>query len=176
MKFSEFFSSAITGAREAGIAIEPDEPMAVATAELVTPPAAVEPDPALLAAQAEASELRARLTAMEAEQRTARYTAMARDWPGATADHLAVLSALDGTPAFEAYIRTMAAMTEQVRSADLFIERGSDRAEGVGSAWEQIQTKATALMAATPGLSYAEAITNVSKSDPALYARYEAEK
>jgi hypothetical protein len=166
MKWSEFFSSAITGARDAGIVIEADEPQ---TAEPQQPSA----EQAALAA--EAADLRARIAAMEADARTAKHTALAANWIGATADHLTILSALDGSPSFDAYVRVQSATAEQTKAAALFSEAGSPRSDGAGSAWEKIQTKAAALVAAE-GITKAQAIERIAASDKELYAQYRAEQ
>lgn len=180
MKWSEFFSSAITGAREAGIEIEPDTPaqkeeIAVAVAPTVQPAdtTAIEAEQAQL--KTALTEAQAKIAAMETAVRDARFTALASTFYGATADHLAVLTALgEDTPGYTAYVTQQRAATEALRQAKLFTHAGSEQSGG-GGAWNTIEGKARALMAEQPGLTIEQATVQVMDADPSLYRQYVSE-
>ncbi len=175
MKWSEFFSSAITGAREAGIEIEADEPKPIqsVTASASSAPAADTSEiEATAAAQAMALEAaQARIAALEADARSARFTALASDWIGEKATHLAMLAALEGNDTlFAAYITQQKAHAEIARQSGLFAAAGSDRS-GASSAWSQIESKARAL-ASAEHITFEQASVRVMDAEPSLYRQY----
>lgn len=166
------------GAQDAGvIASDAEAPPAEQAA---TPPPA---DPELatlreqIAAQAaEVAALRTERERLANEARAARLAKLAEGWPGATADHLAVLDVLgEDTPAAAAYARTMTAVTEQARTGELFARVGSDEPPPPADAWAEIARRAETI-AAADGITIAAAVARVAETDPALYARYRAER
>jgi hypothetical protein len=177
MKWSEFFSSAITGAREAGIEIEADVAPAK-TAEPAVPDTSARDaeTQAKLAEQAAAlATAQAEIETMKAAAQQARFAAAIQGWIGDASAHLQILAALgESTPAYAAYATQQKAVAEQARQSKLFSPVGSEQA-GASSAWAQIEAKARALMAGTPGLTKALAIVQAAESDPDLYAQYKAE-
>lgn len=176
MKWSEFFSSAITGAREAGIEIEADEPQTKAiAAELITPDTSAA-DAERAGNTAALAAAQARIAALETEARTAKHSTLAANWAGEKQTHLAMLAHLEGNEAlFSAYCAQQNAIAEQARQSALFSAAGSDRSGTGGSAWEQMDAKARALMAEDKSLTLAAARVRVAESNPDLYAQYKAE-
>lgn len=131
---------------------------------------------ALDAQAAEVAALRAVNDAMARDARTQRLTALCAGWPGATADHLAALEAIgEGTPAAEAYARTMRAAAAQVEAGALFARAGTDAPAVEAGAWDEIDRRAKA-MAAAEGITHAAAVARVATAEPALYARYLKER
>lgn len=176
MKWSEFFSSAITGAREAGIEIEADEPQG----KTEDKPAAVVVDTSAADAERAAQgkaliEAQAEIAKLKADARTAKHSALASAWVGDKAGHLAMLATLEASPdQFAFYVTQQNSAAEIARQSALFSAAGSDRSGG-GSAWEQIDSKARALMAEEKGLTLANARVRVAEENPTLYAQYKAE-
>lgn len=189
MKISEMFGGFLKAAQDAGIAIEADEP--------ATQPAQPEPAPAAgqtqpLSADNEAlkaqieelakanTEAQARIATMEADARTARFTALAAGWHGETAAHLTMLelcaaSGGEPGPAFTAYVAQQRATAEAMRQSKVFSTVGSDRA-GEGSAWATVESRAKTLMGTQPGLTIEAARVQVIEADGDLYRRYEEER
>lgn len=134
------------------------------------------------AARDELAVARARIAELEAQQRTARWEALARGWYGETALHLQVLTALadqsgENSPAWNAYVQTQRAASAAIHQSGLFQEFGSDAlAEGNQDAWGRIQARAHALRKEQPKLTTEQAIKAVLERDPALYAAYRAEQ
>lgn len=142
---------------------------------------------ALAAKEAEAAEAKQRmesLTAtldasnkriadMEQAARTARFRAMAAEWAGDTAGHVAVLEALEeGGVAFAAYVTNQKALTEQVKTGALFSEAGHDKSDGGASAENRLMSMAKMLQADDGGLTFAQALDLAAQQNPALYREY----
>ncbi len=189
MKFSEFFSSALKGAQDAGITIEADE---AAPGKLVPTADPIQMEPITTAADQDAlkarveeqqavnAALQARIAAMEQDARTAKFAALAKGWHGETAAHVRMLELCaanggeTGEP-FTGYAALQNGIAETLRQNKVFSTIGSDQA-GAGSAWSQIESRAKAAMAADSHLTMADATVQVMDADPGLYRQYMAEQ
>lgn len=187
MKISELFGGFLKAAADAGIAIEADDapPAAPAPPEPPAEPTASTADQQVLQAQVKAQQealtaAQARIAAMEADARTARFTALAQGWYGETAAHLSLLETLaasggeDGS-AFQAYVTQQKATAEAMRQSKVFANLGSDRA-GEGSAWATVEARAKLIVKENPGTTIQQARVQAMESDPDLYSRYEEER
>jgi ClpP class serine protease len=136
------------------------------------------PEPAAVAALVELEQAKAEVARLKADARTARLTALAKEFYGPTADHLAVLDALgEGTPAFAAYERSQRAAAAAIKQAGLFEPQGSDApAQAQGSAWAKIEAAAGELRKTQTGLTEQQAIAAVLAANKDLYAAYRAEE
>lgn len=137
---------------------------------------------ALAAESARNAELSAALDAagermanMEREAARQRYAELATGWHGETAKHVAMLEKLaqidgEGGESFQFYVQTQSALAEQVRTAGLFGEKGTDKMLASGSATERATKLAQALM--KDGVSLSQAFSQVFQEQPDLYAQY----
>lgn len=167
-------------------AVEPPDEQAPDPAKDPPPPDAVvaraSVEAAAPAAMDELATARARIAELEAQQRTARWEALARGWYGETALHMQVLTALsaqagENSPAWNAYVQTQRAAAAAISQSGLFREFGTDApADGNQDAWARIQALAKALRKEQPKLTEEQAIKAVLERDPALYAAYRAEQ
>jgi hypothetical protein len=103
---------------------------------------------------------------------------LAADWHGDTGKHVDLLEKLaqidgeSGEP-FRFYVETQKALAEQVRTAGLFSERGSEKAGATGTASERALKLAQALT--KDGTPLAQALGQVFQENPALYDEYTRE-
>ncbi len=160
-----------------------------------TPPATVEAKPdrdiqarlekaesEVESAKLEAAEAKARVALVERQARTQRFESLARQWAGATAEHVATLEYLaqaeggEESPLFKGYVTTQNATAEQLRAGGLFKELGSAVSTAV-SAYDEMEAKAKSLIETSGGkLTRETAITQVAEANPELYKRYLAEQ
>jgi len=129
-----------------------------------------------LAEQERNAKLAATVETMQREARTARFTKLATGWAGEIAKHLTVLEALgEGSDAYAAYVAQQSALTEQMNTAALFSETGSNPKTPTGSAAEKLDAEARKLMAADATLTFAKAIELAAARNPELYREHVAE-
>lgn len=124
----------------------------------------------------------ARVAALETERRERKFTdvVMGRGgeadgavWPGAIKDNVADLVALaeavgEDSDIFKNHVTRMNETAKTLKASDAFKPIGSSQGSGAGDD-DAINTKAKALMAAEPKLTYAEAVSRVFAEDPAAY-------
>lgn len=129
-----------------------------------------------LAEQERATKLAATVETMQREARTARFTKLATGWAGEIAKHLTVLEALgEGSDAYAAYVSLQSALTEQMATAALFSEVGSNAKPVLGTAEEKLDAEARKLMAADSTLTKAKAVELAAARNPELYREHVAE-
>ncbi|GIV81717.1 MAG: hypothetical protein KatS3mg051_1071 [Anaerolineae bacterium] len=120
-----------------------------------------------------------RIARMEQEATRKRFREMAAEWPGDTEGHVALLEQLaaaagEDSEAFRFYVRQQQAVAEQLRTAALFEERGTDRQDAPASARSKLEAEARRLMAENPGMEYVVALAKAAERHPELYKREEA--
>lgn len=120
-----------------------------------------------------------RLADLERNAMRGRFAALAAGWYGDTGKHvdtLEKLAALDGEAgeSFQFYVQTQSALAEQLRSSDLFKEKGTDKPGSFASATEQVAQMAAA-RAREQSITLGEAMKQVFGEQPGLYEQYVAE-
>lgn len=123
-------------------------------------------------ANKEAADAKAQVAVLQKDARTTRFSALAKDWPGEPAKHVAMLELLatsqeggEGSPVFKDYVTQQKAIAEQVKTAKLFEEVGSSEpVEGSVSA--KVDASIKALMTADSKLSYELAYDQVRNQLP----------
>lgn len=125
------------------------------------------------AAKKEAAEAKAHVAALEKKDRETRFGALAKDWPGETTKHVAMLELLatsqegsEESAAFKDYVTLQTAIAAQAKTSDLFKELGSSQ-PAEGSITAQVEADIRKAMAAEPGLTYAIAFDRVRAALPA---------
>lgn len=176
-------------ARERSQLMAQDQPIVEASTDQIETVAA---DPRLAAMEQELAALKAEretlIAAQAREKRTAfesRIKSMAREkgWPGADADHLAVVTALrdaadgdDNAPAVAAYVRTLNAAAAQKEVGALFGEMGVSGSESAASAIDRAHALAGQIVASSQGkTTFEQALTITFNGDRQLEADYAKE-
>lgn len=119
------------------------------------------------AARKESAELKTQMAALQKQARETRFSALAKDWPGETPKHVAMLELLATTveggeesEPFTSYVSQQKAIAEQIKSATLFTEVGNS-APVEGSISAKVEADIKALTDTDPKLTYEQAYDRV---------------
>jgi ClpP class serine protease len=134
----------------------------------------------LEAAEATATQNATLVEQLRADARNKRLTALVAGFEGETATHLATLTHLaetagEDSEVFKGYVAQQQALAAQIRTGDLYKEKG----KGGGLAADTATDKLTALVAAerekNPQMSESDAQNKVFAANPGLYEQYRGE-
>lgn len=129
-------------------------------------------------AEGEVKQMGERLATLEREGRTRRFSDLITNgnWLGKPEDHVALMETLgEGSDAFKTYVAQQNAVGAQAKTANLFAEIGSENAGG-GGAFERMKAAAEKMVEEGKAPTFAQAIDDLSRTHPKLYAEYQAEK
>lgn len=118
-----------------------------------------------------------RLSKMELDARTSRFTALSACWFGDKAKHVKLLESLgEGSEAYNDYVAQQNAIAEAMKQSKIFDEIGSDHSgSNEQTATAKLEAKAKEIKAAEPALTYEQAYAKACEQNPAIYNEHVAE-